>query len=937
MVTIPDALRRKLNPLGPHFCLVRKHDKDPSVGGRGWQKPENLLQADNPKLQRHLANGGNYGVVGGFGLVILDADTVAIKELIQQFLPETFTVESPGSHGWHCYYLCGLEKPIRLRDENKDNVGDIQGPGKMVVGPNSIHPNGGRYKIVKDAPFASVTKQQLVEALKTYVIPEKEFHRVEYEAKQEKTKFNVDLSIMQVVPLAGLHRRGHEYFGPHPIHGSKNGRNFHVDTKKNVWYCFRHSTGGGPLSWLAVQEGIINCENAVSGALRGPLFKQVLQKAVERGLIKDVKLQKQAKQNLEPIILDHLNLIENPDLTGKPVIVEAVVSSTSTAYLAPSEVEANRVDQDGNTIHVEEKIGLKDPLNLKLIGVSGRSKQYVLRGLLALKNDEYVKEMAWRSVYQIRVRPPVFTLEKRGEKIVDERGYEYKAFDIYVIANKPLDFEPSSIIRVEGLPLPNPKTQKITFLAYKVEFPEEVHSFDVHSLNQLKQKFQGFTVNERVDWILDNFEAYSQIVERRNLAKTSLLDFFTPTWVKFNGDIQKGWGDMLLIGDTTTAKSETIRKSIRLLKAGMLITAETASTVGLTGTTTQIEGGNWFVDWGFLVLLDKKLLAVDGAHKLSLSNWSVLAEAERSGVVAIAKAAKDKAYARTRQIKIANPVDRDGGKYNTKSLANFLYPCQALPTILDKTSIARLDLCAFADQRDVEAKKINKTFDGNFDPLLHCLSEALKWCWSNLAEVKFTREAVSTLLELATKIHNQFFCEMIPLASIDLKWKLARLSVALAYLTLSTEDYSRVTVTKEHVEAVSEFMKDEYSKAGLNTLAQETKFEKLQEDDVKLIIKKVIEATDGSLNLTSVKNILKFIVMRGRFTKEQLKTKFSLSNHSQLRPLLAVFSNEKLIKVGRGFYPTSKLIEAYKLLDTIDTIDTPKLEGGSKAGQEKLQ
>jgi len=57
-----------------------------------------------------------------------------------------------------------------------------------------------------------------------------------------------------------------------------------------------------------------------------------------------------------------------------------------------------------------------------------------------------------------------------------------------------------------------------------------------------------------------------------------------------------------------------------LLKAGMLITAETASTVGLTGTATQIEKEGWFVDWGFLVLCDRKLLAIDGAHKLISAN-----------------------------------------------------------------------------------------------------------------------------------------------------------------------------------------------------------------------------------------------------------------------------------------------------------------------------
>jgi predicted transcriptional regulator YdeE len=45
-----------------------------------------------------------------------------------------------------------------------------------------------------------------------------------------------------------------------------------------------------------------------------------------------------------------------------------------------------------------------------------------------------------------------------------------------------------------------------------------------------------------------------------------------------------------------------------------------------------------------------------------------------------------------------------------------------------------------------------------------------------------------------------------------MKWKLARLSAALAFLTLSTEDYTKVTVTKEHVNLVAKFIQEEYSK-----------------------------------------------------------------------------------------------------------------------------
>ena len=255
-VTIPKTLVEKLKPLGFRFIRVAKQGKQPI--DKGWTKPENLMSADDPKLQEWLADGGNYGVVAGRGLAILDSDTRELIDLTIDKLPNTFTVQSPGSKGCHSYFHSRLEKAIRLRDKDGENVGDIQGLGKMVVGPGSIHPNGRPYLITNDVPLAKITKEELLGALKPYVVPDEEVMRIERAARSERSKAELDLAITQVVLLGKLQRRGDEYFGAHPVHGSKTGRNFSINAVKNCWHCFRHGTGGGPLSLLAVQEGLIN-------------------------------------------------------------------------------------------------------------------------------------------------------------------------------------------------------------------------------------------------------------------------------------------------------------------------------------------------------------------------------------------------------------------------------------------------------------------------------------------------------------------------------------------------------------------------------------------------------------------------------------------------------------------------------------------------------
>lgn len=119
----------------------------------------------------------------------------------------------------------------------------------------------------------------------------------EIESQQDKCSFQIG----KLVDLSKLTKiSATEYQGPHPIHDSTTEKNFCVDVKRNAWYCFRHNSGGGALQYLAMKEGIIKCEQAKHGALRGKKFKQAITLAAAQGLI-DEKLLTQSEIN--PIIL----------------------------------------------------------------------------------------------------------------------------------------------------------------------------------------------------------------------------------------------------------------------------------------------------------------------------------------------------------------------------------------------------------------------------------------------------------------------------------------------------------------------------------------------------------------------------------------------------------------------------------------------------------
>lgn len=623
------------------------------------------------------------------------------------------------------------------------------------------------------------------------------------------------------------------------------------------------------------------------------------------------------------IKLKHITEIENPLYLNKKIEVEAIVSSTSYAYAVPKVVKATWIDENGGRHSATQKISITNPINMNIVGISTSGKRTALASLFPEANKPRFTDEEYRTVYTLRVRPPIFSLEEKGGKLIDDKGFEYKNYRIYVVSDRHIAFPASSLMILRGSPLPDPKNQQITLLVSEIEFPDSIGNYDVEKINELVELFAPLPFETRIKWVLDNFEEYSRIVGRRNIATATFLGVFSPIKMTINGETQRGWANILILGDTTSAKTKTVTEVLRLVDTGTIITAETASTVGLTGAAVQIGKEGWSVDWGFLVLNDMGILAVDGAHKLSKSNWAALAEAERKGIVTISKAAKDTAYSRTRQIKIANPVDPESNRRETKNLDEFYYPAIATGTFLDLMSIARLDLCVFSDSSDVKAEEINKKFSGIYDERLHNLAEVRKWVWSTTPAIQFTPEAEDALLSQATELYNKFFYKKIPLASIDLKWKLGIMSASLAALTLSIKNYDTIIIEKEHIDWVRSFIEVEYTKVGLHTLAERSRHETATEESVTLILEDICNIL--TLDHTQkAKEVLEWIAIQGRYVKEDLKEKFALAEKAQLRPLNSYLSTQGLVRRGNGFYATTKLNRVCKVLATIAMFAIPR-------------
>lgn len=152
---------------------------------------------------------------------------------------------------------------------------DICGQGGYVIRSPSVRAKGAYH--VFDAPIAAAP-DWLLDIIEK---PDK----AEPEERREYDRPDVSgLNLADMINLSKFKKSGSRYIGPHPVHGSFSGSNFTVDVSRNIWHCFRkgHDSGGGPLQWIAVAEGIISCQDSKPGAIRGMTFWATIAAAHDR-------------------------------------------------------------------------------------------------------------------------------------------------------------------------------------------------------------------------------------------------------------------------------------------------------------------------------------------------------------------------------------------------------------------------------------------------------------------------------------------------------------------------------------------------------------------------------------------------------------------------------------------------------------------------------
>jgi len=321
-------------------------------------------------------------------------------------------------------------------------------------------------------------------------------------------------------------------------------------------------------------------------------------------------------------------------------------------------------------------------------------------------------------------------------------------------------------------------------------------------------------VTKKWNEIIDDLEHnVIKIYGQRSMLKTYDLIYHTVQSFFFNGKyVERGWGDVLVIGSPRCGKSEAAKQYINFVEAGEMITGENVSYAGLVGGVRMTDHSQMIM-WGKYARNDGKLVICDELSNLSMDDIGRLSALRSSGIAEVTKIQSNKAHARTRKVFISNP--RDGSDlvqldfpiYSIKSLMGRLEDIARFDVILGVTSTGITPTFISESQKE----KIEHKFTAK---LCH---ERIMWAWSRTPEqVKFSTGAKDAIYKLADYHVNNWSSSVPMVVGPEQPERIARLCCALAARVYSTDSTGELLLVEPvHVEAVGEFMEQLFNDPGL--------------------------------------------------------------------------------------------------------------------------
>ena len=473
-----------------------------------------------------------------------------------------------------------------------------------------------------------------------------------------------------------------------------------------------------------------------------------------------------------------------------------------------------------------------------------------------------------------------------------------------------------------GYMYPEPNSQYATYV-FDQAIPEKdmISDFELDEealerLRLFKQK-PGQSVREKFDEIHRDLERNVTFIwERRQVAFAVDLIYHTVLNFYFQEQyVKRGWGELLIIGDSGQAKTTIVERLMHHYRLGELHSGESSRRTGLVYSMQQTNK-RWFLVWGAFPLNDGGLITIDELSGLSEDELAVMSDVRSSGIAKATGVITAETTSRTRAIYISNP--RNGRQLNSET-----YGVNAVLKLMGKAEdVRRLDIAMSVASGDVNPALVNKSLkDVPAVPHIYtsdaCNTRVL-WAWSRRPEdIIFTDEATERILKKATEMGAKYSSKVPVVEAADQRLKIARLSVAAACCVFSSDEKGeKVIVKPEHVDFVVDFMNELYcSKSfGYDKLSENDKVTSdTSEDNIARLRRAFL-----MLPLTDFNEFVKILYQLPYFSRATLEDYSGLAR-DDLRMLLKFLTTNSLVEKFRGDY--RRLPLGTELLENL--INTP--------------
>lgn len=320
-------------------------------------------------------------------------------------------------------------------------------------------------------------------------------------------------------------------------------------------------------------------------------------------------------------------------------------------------------------------------------------------------------------------------------------------------------------------------------------------------------------INEKITEIYDDLESnIIHIWGRRDVAIAVDLVYHSALSFFFQEDfIQRGYLELLVLGDSGQAKTTLVAKMRTHYELGEMISGETASRTGLVYSIQENQRRR-FLQWGAIPLNDRRLLIIDEFSGIATEEVENMSSLRATGIAEVNRSIKSKTPSRTRMIFLSNT--RDG-----RMLQEYTNGVEAIDKLFSKKEdIRRLDFAITVASGEVDMAEINRQHKSTVEHRFRSRDcrNLILWAWSRKpSQIKFKEETVEAILSLSSKISKRFHAQIPLVEPADMRIKLARISAALAARLYSTPDYESLVILPEHVQWVFDYLVRIYSKPSM--------------------------------------------------------------------------------------------------------------------------